>query len=394
MAMIQRVRICNFKSLGDVTVDLDPLTVLIGRSGTGKTNFVEALRFLRDLLRSRNLQAVVPQYGGWERLLCATAARPIRLLFDFTFRVSSESASESDDYNYAISFQLSNPVSGSVLDEEKLSLGQQVLFHQKQQKWVRPPDVVNPPPPHDIMLGAVTGIREITIAYLMLTKEIGCYDFPSTILHRSRSAVLRRWQSAVSGMEGLADNGANHLQVFRTFVSNLTSLNDWRNIVDLLRCLNRSVQGVDIRLPERDAVIVSHAFGNRTLVLDLAQESEGFRRFLAHLLALYQSPPKQTLIFEEPEKGIHPGALAALAEEFQRCASKRGGQIILTTHSPELLNQFGAGSIRVVEMKDSQTQIGKLALDQYESLKEHLLDPGELLTVDPARLTTESAPIG
>ena len=41
--------------------------------------------------------------------------------------------------------------------------------------------------------------------------------------------------------------------------------------------------------------------------LDLTEESDGFRRFYAHLLALYQTPPKQTLVFEEPENGIYPG---------------------------------------------------------------------------------------
>jgi len=374
--MIKRVRICNFKSLGDVTVDLEPITVLIGRSGTGKTNFVEALRFLRDLLRSRNLGTIVQQSGGWNRILCATATKPLQLLFDVTFNVSGE----SEDYNYVLSFQQpAQPGAGPSLNEEKLALGEQVLFHQKQRKWIQPPSILNPPTPTDFMLGAVTGVREITIAYLMLANEIGCYDFPSTILLPSQAAPLP------PGIEGLADNGANSLQVFQTFVSNLTSLNHWRSIVASLRSLNRSVQGVDIRLPDKNAVTVSHAVGNHALVLDLAQESEGFRRFLAHLLALYQSPPKQTLIFEEPERGIHPGALAALAGEFKICATKRGGQIILTTHSPELLNQFGAECIRVVEMKDSQTQIGPLAADQFESLKEHLLNPGELLTVIPAR---------
>jgi predicted ATPase len=372
--MIKRVHICNFKSLGDVTVDLEPITVLIGRSGTGKTNFVEALRFLRDYLRSRNLGVIGQHSGGWDRILCATASKPIRLMFDVIFGVSGE----PDDYNYTISFQQSAQGGGPILDEEKLSLGKRVLFHRQQRKWIQPPSILNPPTPADVMLGSVTGVREITIAYLMLTNEIGCYDFPSTILLQQRPTA--------SGAEGLADNGENSLQVFQTFVSNLTSLNHWRSIVASLRCLNRSVEGVDIRLPDKSAVTVSHTVGNQALVLDLAQESEGFRRFLAHLLALYQSPPKQTLVFEEPEKGIHPGALTALAEEFKLCATKRGGQIILTTHSPELLNQFQAESIRVAVMTDSQTQIGTLASDQFDSLKEHLLDPGELLTVVPARL--------
>jgi predicted ATPase len=380
--MIKRVRICNFKSLSDVTVDLEPITVLIGRSGTGKTNFVDAVRFLRDFLATRNAGNAVAPHGNWERVLCATAPKPIGLSFDVTFGVSGL----QDDYHYTLSFQ--QPVHGGdpQLAEERLTLGSRSLFHRQGGKWIQPPAILNPPAPSNVMLGAITGVQEITIAYLMLTNGIGCYDFPSDVLLKS--------QAIPPGTEGLADNGGNAVQLFQTFVSNLTSLSHWRNVVATLHCLNRSVRSVDIRLPEKNAVAVSHALGDQMLVLDLTQESEGFRRFLAHLLALYQSPPKQTLLFEEPEKGIHPGALTALAEEFKICSTKRGGQVILTTHSPELLNQFGPESIRAVSMTHSQTQIGPLAADQYDSLKEHLLAPGELLTVDPARLTTDSVPVG
>jgi hypothetical protein len=64
--MIKQIRIENFRSLVNVTVDLDPLTVLIGRSGTGKSNFVEAIRFLRDSLNVRNMNANV--LGGVHRV--------------------------------------------------------------------------------------------------------------------------------------------------------------------------------------------------------------------------------------------------------------------------------------------------------------------------------------
>ena len=74
--MLKRIHIRNFKSLGDVVVDLGQVTVLIGRSGTGKTNFVEALRFLRDALLDRNIVATQQRYGGWEKLYCATGSKP------------------------------------------------------------------------------------------------------------------------------------------------------------------------------------------------------------------------------------------------------------------------------------------------------------------------------
>ncbi len=65
--MINSVRIQNFRSLVDVTIDLDPLTVLIGRSGTGKSNFVQAIRFLRDSLNARKHESAAP--GGPHRVM-------------------------------------------------------------------------------------------------------------------------------------------------------------------------------------------------------------------------------------------------------------------------------------------------------------------------------------
>jgi len=103
------------------------------------------------------------------------------------------------------------------------------------------------------------------------------------------------------------------------------------------------------------------------------------------MLALYQSPPKETLVFEEPEKGIHPGALDTLAEELRVCPDSGRGQVILTTHSPTLLDSFAPESIRVVEINNGITSITPVDSSQLEALKERLLTPGELLTVEPAR---------
>jgi predicted ATPase len=107
-------------------------------------------------------------------------------------------------------------------------------------------------------------------------------------------------------------------------------------------------------------------------------------------LALYQRPPKQTLLFEHPEDGIHPGALSLLAEEFKATPQQGRGQVILTTHSPKLLDHFDAEQIRVVELAGFKTRIGFVSQEQKEAIHDKLLDPGELLTVDPARIQTEA----
>lgn len=129
-----------------------------------------------------------------------------------------------------------------------------------------------------------------------------------------------------------------------------------------------------------------YSIDSTTLNFDIRQESEGFRRFLAHLLAMYQTPSKQTLLFEHPEAGLHPGALEALFEEFNACPRDGRGQVILTTHSPQLLDYFPVESVRVVDIDRHNTRIDRLAPEQVNDIHDSLLRPGELLTVDPARL--------
>lgn len=63
----------------------------------------------------------------------------------------------------------------------------------------------------------------------------------------------------------------------------------------------------------------------------------------------------------------------------------------MTTHSPKLLDYFDVDQIRVVELDGLATRIGPVSTEQKEAIREKLLDAGELLTVDPARIQPEAA---
>ncbi len=374
--MIKHIHITNFKSLEDVQVSLDPVTVLIGQSGSGKSNFIDALRWLRGYLTYRNDGTVQNLCGNWNKVMCATARKPMTVSFELTF----DAPGFSNDFRYRLAFQQPQEQANPLLLEEELHLGKKVLFHQRQGKWVEQPPLVSLPQPGQIMLGALTGFQEVTIAYLVLTSGIGCYTFPDRVLTPGPGHGLRQ------GETGFADNGDNFLQTFTDVIVNLSTWQHLRDITASLRRLKPSLKSLDLQQPTRQEIVVSHELNGHLLVFPLDQESEGFRRLLACLIALYQSPPKQTLIFDEPEKGIYPAGLSILADEFKGYAAKARGQVILTTHSPEFLDQFSPEQIRVVEMIDYTTRIGPVAPEQLEALREHFMKPSDLLTVDEARL--------
>ena len=372
--MINQVRIQNFRSLVDVTVDLDPLTVLIGRSGTGKSNFVHAIRFLRDSLSTRQMN--VETLGGLPRVVHVDHQKePL----GYNLRFSIAGIGESFEYKLA-----SNP--GSGVFEEYLKLGEEPLFHQAAGKWVHPPEVLPTPKPQGIMLGAIPGLQESTFAYVALRSGIGCYDFPGGVLAGPGN-------QGNPPDQGLADRGENYLLVADRILSDLSKARSWKQIARSIRAVNRMASSLTLNAPNPDRLDVGYQLNGKVLTFDVRQESEGLRRYLAQMLAMYQNPSKQTLLFEHPESGLHPGALESLAHEFMACPRDTRGQVILTTHSPQLLDYFPAESFRVVDVEKIETRIDRVAPEQLESLREGLLEPGELLTVDPARLPGQLAEV-
>ena len=371
--MIHRFRVQNFKSLEDTSVDLGDVTVLVGRSGTGKTNFVTAIAYLRDYLYFGQPQN--PELQDWQRVLPATKQK-CHVSFELEFHVKGI----RESFTYCVTLHQVGP--GGNVTGESLRLGDHTFFAQAQGKWEVEPQLVSVPQPGPPAIGRIPSISEVVIAHTALTSGIGCYDFPATVL-----GEVDQKRGGKTRISGLNDDAGNYLRTLKEIVKNLQDLNVRKSITATLQRLNPSVSAVELdSIPQPKNVVVGHRVDEKTLTLTLAQESGGFRRFYAHLLALYQLPPKQTLVFEEPENGIYPGALALLADEFKAAPAAGRGQVILTTHSPRLLDHFSADQIRVVVLDGFQTRIGRIAPEQREAIKEQLLEPGELLTVDPARI--------
>src|SRR5687767_4086805 len=65
---LRRVRIRGYKSIAFCDVTLEPLTVLVGRNASGKSNFLDALAFLRDMMGT-NITEAAQRHGGWPYIL-------------------------------------------------------------------------------------------------------------------------------------------------------------------------------------------------------------------------------------------------------------------------------------------------------------------------------------
>ena len=110
--------------------------------------------------------------------------------------------------------------------------------------------------------------------------------------------------------------------------------------------------------------------------LDISDESDGTVRTLGFLVALYQDPPPAFIAIEEPELSVHVGALEVLAESLNEVGLR--SQIVITTHSCDLLDCFREDALRAVVSQEGRTKAGRLRRNQADALKQVLLTAGDI----------------
>ncbi len=116
--------------------------------------------------------------------------------------------------------------------------------------------------------------------------------------------------------------------------------------------------------------------GGLSAWFDLTQESDGTVRLLGLLVALYQTPRLPLIGIEEPELTVHPGALMVLADLLQEAT--RRSQILVTTHSPDLIDRLPVENLKVVNSGQGITTVGPVSETQSEAVRRSLFSPGEL----------------
>ncbi|HEX8699444.1 MAG TPA: AAA family ATPase, partial [Myxococcaceae bacterium] len=123
-----------------------------------------------------------------------------------------------------------------------------------------------------------------------------------------------------------------------------------------------------------------------------SQMSEGALRALGIIVAAqtvtrpadHSTDSPELLIVEEPEVAIHPGAAALLFEVLKRASLQ--GSVLVTTHSPELLDAAQDEELLVCSYRNGTTRIGPLATAQREIVRERLFSLSELARSEPLRI--------
>jgi type I restriction enzyme M protein len=131
--------------------------------------------------------------------------------------------------------------------------------------------------------------------------------------------------------------------------------------------------------------------GEGSATFSASEISEGALRALGVIVAARQMTKRELLIIEEPEANVHAGAARLVFDVLKEASSR--GSVLVTTHSPELLDAAQDESILVCSYADGITRVGPLAETQRMLVREGLFRLAELVRTEPLRIEGDQAAV-
>ncbi len=400
--MIKRVHIKGYKSLVDMEVSLQPLSVLFGPNAAGKSNFLDALQLLSRIATSRTLSdAFAPPYRG----------KPLE---SFTFGpdgVKGLLSQESVSFEIEVDVELSQATidavdrqvrettsEATVRAARSIPMGQSLV----SQRYLRYGVAIEMLPQTGAIrvsseyLAAISpdGLLKTDIDLFLETKHDhleGSDIFPSSLLRPRRASYsvmsspinaellphlaamreeLASWQfyyfeprehmrastpvKEVYHVGLMGEELAAYLNTLR-----LTDEKQFRAVVSALRMIIPSVSDISVRV--NDVGEVDLGIVQDGVLIPARVISEGTLRVLGLLTLAGAKYPPAVIGIEEPENGVHPGRLKLIAEFLRTRVETGRSQVIVTTHSALLPDMIPDEYLFVCSRKEGKTSITPLA---------------------------------
>lgn len=361
--MITRVVLENYKSIPFCDVRLGPLSILVGPNGAGKSNFLDALRFLSELMYAP-IGNAIQKRGGFSRIYCRNAIGDARLGFRVDFCTG-----ERKGY---FSFRAKpDGQAGYIFERERCDLAPSANW-----KWIG----YNSPTPST----ALHMLKDPEFSMLVeVLSNCHFYKFNSESLRQPTPAYDEPL---------LNDVGSNLPNVLHHMFEHRRAANDRVN--QYIHAINPAIDFVNAQEINTYRAL-AFKLGTNNPDFAASQMSDGTLRSLAVLVALFQrlaGAAVDLVGIEEPEAALHPAAAGVLFGALHEASASV--QVIATTHSADLLDNkdVDTDSILAVELQEGATQIAHVNQTGRQALRERLYTAGELMRMNYLRPETVPAP--
>jgi len=331
MRKLETLTVHNFKSIRDQTLRLNALNVFIGGNGSGKSNLIEVLRFLREIV-NQNLAGYTAMKGGADSLLHFGRKRSAKM----ELRLEFGEAATSNGYSVALT--------GTDADELVIAY-EGARYHEKERY---------PTPFVHTVSGQTreSKLKDDThIAALQIANDLESYR----VYHFHDTGDT----APMKGTNDVEDN-----RFLRPQAENLAAFLYWlqekqpdhmANIRDTIRQIAPFFDRFRLepsRLNPEKIRLEWQERGSGTY-FNASALSDGTLRFICLATLLLQPSLPTLVLLDEPELGLHPAAITLLSELLASAATRT--QVIVATQSVTLVNQFEPQHVWTVDRADQQS---------------------------------------
>jgi len=334
--MIKSMHIENFKCFKDFNIELGPFNVLIGPNDTGKTAFLQAVRLIGAYAEMPDWEVAGPGLAD-----IAGASPPLAAAWqqDASSPVAIEAHSDRivDQTQLVYELAIGMP-SGVVLNYRGTIIkGKREAVLPPLNKRMRRPEY---------------------------------YRFSPSSL-RVPSPLAQEMSETGEGLAAFMDNINRHApEVFKAIQKAFCSRFDYYTKVEVVVVKQKSNNVLALKF---------HAKSGQ--VMEASLVSDGVMLSLAFMAIAHQPKPPKILLIEEPENGVHHASLKDIVATLKQLSKEKGVQVILTTHSPYLLDHVESDEVHVFTKDDEgAVHTGRLSdHPDVEDLKKHF-GTGEIWT--------------
>ncbi|RTL43350.1 MAG: chromosome segregation protein SMC [Rhodocyclaceae bacterium] len=378
---IESIEIKNYRLFRDAKMHAIPrLCVLVGANGTGKSTLFDVFSFLKDAL-SMNVGKAVSKRGGYKELASrGFAQEPIELTMQFRLEITGYERLvtyilriEPDKAGRAV-------VAREILRYKRGANGKP--FHFLDFAYGKGYAIANEEDFSKVDEALRREEEELDAPDILAVKGLGQFErFKAASAFR---LMIENWHVSdfhVSEARPSQEEGfAEHLSTRGDnlpLVANYLFENHPDRFKRVLSSMQRRVPGVSLvepRQTEDGRLVLRFQDGSFKDPFIARHVSDGTIKMFAYLVLLNDPKPYPLLAVEEPENQLYPELLPELAEEFRDYA-RRGGQVFISSHSPDFLNALALDEIYCLRKAQGLTTITRAC--ESENLRS-LYDAGDL----------------
>jgi len=390
---ITEVAVRNFKTFQEEKIKLNNLNIVIGSNAAGKSNFINVFRFIDQIIEC-GIDNAISMSGGIEYVLNTTIGRkqPLSLYFsvdcsqnnweltldkknecrllltgfDYTFEIMPHKKgsgykivndiiklrywqeTENNSHNdYSVEYKRCNgkiyitPEDHTSFKDEKIN---NVLKKGLDRRYI------------EHFFSQSDSKKELMLTFLFLflppffraRELVKIYDFDPKLMKKP---------SMLTSISNLEEDGSNIASILQDLLKSKTSRKRLENLLKDSLPFVESIS-TESRFDKSISYKIKEKYSKKELYSHFL--SDGTVNILALIVAMFFDSGTSILIFEEPERNLHPQLMSRLLEMAYETSKEK--QIIITTHTPEMLKYAKLDSILLAQRCDEgYTRIKKPA---------------------------------